>query len=136
MACSIITDLLSKLKSVIEQKSVNNATLYFSHENLLSKVFSFFGLFKKFPSIENVGDDEQICLPEDREWRSSLIVPFGTNFATVLYKCDDNYKLLTLVNEIPVKIRGCNSSLCDINTFFNQFNENEINCDLQQICKI
>ncbi|KAH9516844.1 multiple inositol polyphosphate phosphatase 1 isoform X1 [Dermatophagoides farinae] len=137
MACSIIGDLQSKLETIIRQETTTNTTLYFSHENLLSKVFSYFGLFNKFPEINLSPDDTRICIPDNREWRSSLVVPFGTNFVAILYKCNHQaYKVLTLVNEIPVIVRGCNSSLCDIDKFFNEFHNERIECDLPKICKI
>lgn len=141
LACTVINDLYVKLHSVIKQPNSHlekNATLYFSHENLLSKVISFLELFKYFPNHNHSG--EHLCLPNDREWHSSLAVPFGTNFAAVLYRCDQEsdqfkYKLLTLLNEIPVKIRGCTSELCDIEHFFKEYMHVTQSCDLNSICK-
>nr|XP_027205533.1 multiple inositol polyphosphate phosphatase 1-like [Dermatophagoides pteronyssinus] len=155
MACSVIGDLQSKLVSIIQQPEaqLTNTTLYFSHENLLSKVFSYFGLFNKFPDVnldlpssDDDNDNTRFCIADDREWRSSLIVPFGTNFVAVLYKCNSQqqdqhqqqpaFKVLTLVNEIPVIVRGCNSSLCNIDLFFNEFYNDQNDCDLPKICKL
>ena len=143
LACKVVSDLYAKLESVIKQPAdaPKNATLYFSHENLLSKVMSFFDLFNHFPPYD-YSPEQKLCLPKDRQWRSSLAVPFGTNFAAVLYRCGpDNstvhpkHKLLTLLNEIPVKIRGCNSELCDVEHFFKEYEPATKTCDLDAICK-
>lgn len=102
-------------------------------------MISFLGVFKYFPNYNHF--DEQLCVPEDREWHSSLAVPFGTNFAVVLYRCESanatnksQFKLLTLLNEIPVRIRGCNSELCDIEQFFEEYFPSTQTCDLNSIC--
>ena len=137
----MINDLYIKLNSIIKQPDDldKNVTLYFSHENLLSKVISFFELLKYFPKYNS--SEGKLCFPNDRHWHSSLGVPFGSNFAFVLYRCDQEfekskYQLLTLLNEIPVKIRGCNSELCDIEHFFKEYHYVTQSCDLNSICKV
>ena len=128
-----------KMQSIIETRSfVRNSTLYFSHEHLLSRIFSYLGLFKYFPVFKE--ENGKICLPDNREWLSSLILPFGTNFASILYKCDagsqkETYKIFNLINEIPVTIRGCKSAFCDINDFYREYGPSFDTCDLQKICQ-
>lgn len=163
LACTVISDLYRKLEQLTtmtttSNQAAKNATLYFSHENLLSKVISFFGLLDHFPPHHHPPGSEQICLPADgSRWRSSLLVPFGTNFAAVLYRCpvssgDDpakegaseaaespssTWKLLTLLNEVPVVVRGCSAALCPLEQFFAEYRQwtvTEEACDLNEIC--
>lgn len=149
MACKVTNDLYRKVNSIITNGHLNqNATLYFSHENLLSKVISYLDLFDHFPHFTE--HNASLCLPEQRQWRASNILSFGTNFATVLYKCDQppeaqasvpgsnraqSYRMLTLLNELPVTIRGCSSPFCPVQEFFNEFHTTLDNCDLNAICK-
>ncbi|KAF7487834.1 Thiamine-repressible acid phosphatase pho4 [Sarcoptes scabiei] len=133
MACKVVNDFKSKLQSVIKIQSPG--TLPY----------------------------DVLCIPKNRHWRSSLVVPFGTNFAGILYKCpvssssaerdsyqnqfnindnNEQFKLLTLFNEIPVIVKGCDDSFCDIDKFLNSHSQqtqslsNSIECNLARICRI
>lgn len=113
-------------------------------------MISFFGLLDHFP-YHHQPSEEQICLPLDHNrWRSSLLVPFGTNFAAVLYRCSadtsnsnelepevsSKWKLLTLLNEVPVVVRGCSEALCDLEHFLGEYEQWTVpeTCDLDAIC--
>jgi hypothetical protein len=112
----------------------------------MKRLYSGFGLFSDLKSNNNLQYEESICLSDEREWKSSLITPFSANFAAVLYKCknkdknqDQNngkYKLLTLVQENPVIINGCDSALCSVDKFINTYQTMSSSCDLTEICKI
>ena len=75
------------------------------------------GYLNLFPQFPNASIDSK-CILSQREFRSTLLLPFNTNYAAVLYRCDQSqYKVLSLWNEVPVKVRGCDAELCDWATF-------------------
>ena len=98
---------------------------------------------------------QHVCVPENRLYQSSLLVPFGANFAFVLHECQQNHndpksmaqeygnhtsavehKLLILHNEQPVKVKGCDGALCDFEQFRKQYQTNKQTCDLAKICEL
>ncbi len=141
----MIGDLLDKVQSTINNNKEKKTFLHFTHAGVMKRLYSGLGLFSDLKSYNNLNTEESICLSEKREWKSSLISPFSANFAAVLYKCknkdkscDQNngkYKLLTLVQENPVIIKGCDSALCSVDKFINTY-ETMSSCDLSEICKI
>ena len=87
------------------------------HDGLFKPLFGF--LFPQFPS-PNASLDST-CVSLQRDFRSTHFFPFNCNFASVLYRCGEGqspqYKVLSLWNEVPVKVRGCDAELCDWATF-------------------
>lgn len=122
--------------------------LHFSHAGLMKRLYSGLGLFDKLE--ENIDDESQesICLNDDRKWKSSLVCPFGANFAAILHKCskddkpkksdssDAKYKILTLVQEKAVRVKGCDSHFCSADKFIKAYKQMASDCNLQQICRI
>lgn len=102
--------------------------------------------------------------PIQREWRTSFISPFAANVAFILLKKDQQsgspvgyngssdsvsggsvgyngssdpvsqFKVLTLVQEVPVKVGGCKELLCPLNEFIQSFSESVRKCNVQAIC--
>jgi multiple inositol-polyphosphate phosphatase/2,3-bisphosphoglycerate 3-phosphatase len=144
-ACPLIGDLLDKVQSMINNNQEKKTFLHFTHAGVMKRLYSGLGLFSDLKSNNNLKYDESICLNDEREWKSSLISPFSANFAAVLHKCDHKdtnedqnnakFKLLTLVQENPVIINGCDSALCSVDKFMNTY-QTMSSCDLSEICRI
>ena len=151
-SCPLIADLLDKVKQSMSNSNEKKSYLYFSHAGLIKRLFSGLGLFDKLDDNIDNESQESICLSDDRKWKSSLVCPFGANFAAILHKCyKDNkpkigdsseeksyakYKLLTLVQEKAVRIKGCDSHLCSADKFIKAYKQMASDCNLQQICRI
>ena len=152
--CPLIEDLYSKLKLSVKNSNEKKTYLHFTHAGVMKRLYSGFGLFNKLSEDSDINSEESICLNDDRKWKSSLVCPFSANFAAVLHKCpknnhknnknedkkDDkkygNYKLLTLVQERPVLIKGCDSYFCSVDKFIHSYRQMAHNCNLQEICRI
>lgn len=151
LGCFIISDLLNKLREIVEQKHQpsHNVTLRFSHDHMLSKVYSFLQLFAEPPSYRVDPTTNRIEVDPERPFRTSRILPFNGNIAFVLYKTEKTnqnkenqektannvqFKLMVLVMEKPIKLPGCEQLLCDLDQFFEAYGHALKNCDLQQIC--
>ncbi|CAG2119106.1 unnamed protein product, partial [Medioppia subpectinata] len=144
--CPLIGDLFAKVKQSVKSSKDTKTYLQFTHAGVMKRLYSGLGLFDVLHDNIDFKSDESVCLNDGRNWKSSLICPFNANFAAVLYKCKDNkknddkthgkYKLLTLVQEKPVVIKGCDSYLCSVDKFIESYQQMSSNCDLKEICKI
>lgn len=133
IGCYIYKDMAEKFQTYIHnQTDQKRATLYFSHENLFSRLIAYFGLYSSWDGYHESND--RFCLPQSRDWRSSFLIPFNTNFAHILYKCSGKHKILTLHNENPVTIAGCKGPLCDFDDFLARYKPTFEGCDIQKIC--
>ena len=129
----MILELYNKLVDITQHGKQPKTTLLFTHEHLVNKLASYLGLFEHFP-LHGFDEDDNLCLPMERNWFSAFVMPFNANFAAALYRCGKEYKLFTMFNEIPVKIKGCSSELCDLNEFFESYKTLADTCNLDHIC--
>ncbi len=63
----------------------------------------------------------------DRQYRTSLIAPFGANIAFILYECEEEptQRLATWHQERPVKPGRCSKELCDLEEFIKAYEVNK-----------
>lgn len=144
-ACPLIKDLVdsfqegTKLSGMASERK--KSYFYFSHAGPMKKLLAAFGVFQDTDSFSEKRINDfvnELKVDTDREWRSSLIVPFSGNMAFVLYRCQKNgkpvkYKILSTVTEKPVKLGGCKSTACDSQKFFDTYNSMR-DCNLNKIC--
>jgi len=139
-SCPLVNHLIHMLENFVHNNSFPKTYLYFTHAGALFPFYSSLGLFAHFDrAFENYWQNN--CNTFGNEWRSNLIMPFSSNFALVLYKCSQShdissYKVLTLLQETPVTVKGCSSPFCPLQQFLNTYSLKESNCDLNQICRI
>lgn len=142
VACTIMKDLVAHLDEVVgrskggPRKEPVKSTLYFSHKGMISRLVQHLGLFGHFPSHYLDTSGQKLCVPADREFHSSTVLPFGANFAAVLHQCNGGkqLKLLTLYNEVPVTITGCSSPFCDLHEFMKVYGS--ASCKVDEICPL
>ncbi|XP_015794302.1 multiple inositol polyphosphate phosphatase 1 isoform X2 [Tetranychus urticae] len=138
MPCPLIGDLYRAVIKGIAQPENKTTYLYFSHAGAISRLWAALGLFNKLEL------DDNFCPNGDRQWRTSLILPFNVNFDGVLYRCTENiestnpsdYKLLTMINGFPVKIDRCDDPMCNASQFLKSYEIMTETCDLDQICHL
>lgn len=146
-ACPIISDLISKFKDGSTMSGINGekkkSYFHFSHAGAMKKFIAAFGVFedKKSYSEDQITEFMRtLKAPSNRRYRSSLLVPFSANMAFILYRCNKpkkneiKYKMLTVVTEHPVKLKGCGSTDCNFDKFMKEFSFME-KCDLKEICR-
>ncbi|KAG8181954.1 hypothetical protein JTE90_026895 [Oedothorax gibbosus] len=128
-ACPIakyIVDLFNSNKNSIDPKVV----LQFSHAGGIKKVYPLFGLFRD--EIPLTAD--AFCEQNDRKWRSSLISPFNSNIAFILYQCPDEHKVAIFHNEKAVQVNGCSSKLCSYKEFSETYEVIGNRCNIRKLC--
>lgn len=151
MPCALVRDLLANVNLAMRPGASRRSYLHFTHAGAIKPLAAYFGLFKGFGSVadeESVSarPDGQFCEfdeKNDRQWRSGLISPFGANFAFVLHKCEvrsgatdeSAFKLMTLLQESPMRVDGCDSELCPVQQFARRY-QSALGCDLNRLCRI
>lgn len=141
--CSVVRDMVSKIESLSLTDRFSKPTtgfLRFSHAGAVKPLMTYFGLFDTF-NMNLEGEGHQCLakpsLTHSREWRSSLISPFSSNFALIVFDCNANdRRVLTLLQEQPVTIKGCHSPLCPVDQFLNQYRSSVTDCRLDKICRL
>lgn len=135
--CAVMNDILNSIGKTVSGQNSANAVLRFSHSGAIRPFLAYLGLFDNFGS-EHEKDHIDYCVNGmmEREWRTSLISPFAANVAFILLKQEtkDEYKVLTLVQEVPVKVDGCDKVLCSLKDFKKSFEKSVKKCDVQSIC--
>lgn len=153
---AIHLDETSRTSTASSRTKTPQAYLRFSHAGAVKQMLTYLGMFTRLHVNDfNVSADyscesESHDISTSNEWRSSLLSPFSSNIAFVLHKCTNSttttstnesnsakydYRVLTLLQETPVKIKGCPSSLCPLNQFTDSLRSNTV-CNLKQICRI
>lgn len=146
--CDLVRDLLIKVDGAMKPNAKPRSYLHFSHAGAIKPLASYFGLFKGFgasgEASSNPGEDYCAFDKENtRAWRSSYVAPFGANFAFVLHKCAsaegsrdaNSFKLMTLVQESPMRVDGCDAELCPVQQFVSRY-QSALGCDLNRLCRI
>ncbi|XP_005101326.1 multiple inositol polyphosphate phosphatase 1 [Aplysia californica] len=114
----------------------------FGHAETVGPLLSALGLFNDSEPLL-AGNFEQ---QEKRLFRTSEILPFSSNVLFVLYECvpeefgedeeidEADYYLRLFVNEVPVKIPGCEELSCPYKTVRGLYHSFVEECDFKKIC--
>lgn len=135
IASKLLASILSNFDSLVDETIMRSgepevAHFMFGHAETLVPLLSLVGLF-------NEGIEWRHDTPKDvwlaRNFKSRDVTPFSANFGLLLYRCDDEYYVRALHNEIQVHIPGCDAPLCPYQDFKNLFSD-IINTDLHGQC--
>lgn len=105
LGCELLRDMV---ESITNEK--RNATLYFSHDGEVRMLLVALGIGedKIPPTAANYPSMDK------RKWRTSLLIPFSANIASVLYRCPggsygitEEARIAVFVNEKVVKLPKC-----------------------------
>jgi len=121
----LLSDLLSKLK---EDNGGDNNRFYFAHSETFLPFLARLGIARDDPplSVDN--------LPEDRNWKTSLIGGESSNLAVVGMRCGGENKIKFYLNERVINVDGCKDSLCDAAEFRAKFEKLAFH-NLRTVCK-
>lgn len=121
--------------------SGQSAAFYFGHAETLGPLYSALGLFNDSKPLRHDNYKEM----RNREYKTSLILPFSANIAIVLYKCDhadraasslDDYVVKFYVNEQPVKIPACDDYVCGYKDVKESYYQHTDGCDVVKVCSL
>ncbi|XP_037777598.1 multiple inositol polyphosphate phosphatase 1-like [Penaeus monodon] len=129
-ACVLGKDVMDQFRNRVENGSTElYAASYFVNPEALVTFITLLGLFN---------DEEPITefyIPSSRLWKTSQFAGFGSNLAILLSLCaDDSFWVSALLNEKPVQLPGCDSSLgCPWNNF-SQYYDYLSDCNFDELC--
>ncbi|CAH0384074.1 unnamed protein product [Bemisia tabaci] len=120
VGCIIVRDLLTHFDAVIKNGSTHSpmGVFRFSHSGLMLPTLVKLGMAKDNQKLTAKNYD----LLGKREWKTSMIDPFGANLMAVLYRCNtgEEYKVIFYQNERVVNYPGCDVGLCSWTYLQNQ----------------
>ena len=112
----------------------------FGHSESIAGLFTALGLYNDSqPFLAS----SRVAL-QNRQMRTSTLMPFSSNLALVLYACkagandvnqDTTFGVKLLVNEEPVQLPGCpDASVCPLQTVLDRYASLVNNCNSTEIC--
>lgn len=154
-SCPVIKDLLerlaesSQIDSSFSTSSSSRASvdepklktyLHFTHSDAMKKMIAVFNLFNNPSGYTDFEMESFLAggsVPKNRQWLTSVLVPFSSNLSFVLYRKPigpvNEHKILVLVNERPVHVEGCSTIDCNLDQFLATYAD-LLDCDLSKIC--
>ncbi|KAL8592670.1 hypothetical protein ACOMHN_037610 [Nucella lapillus] len=157
-ACPLVSDMFYTMDDAIDALETMDGSdddegyiigqFAFGHAETLGPLYTALGLFNdsqplRADNFQQVGE---------RQFRTSLILPFGANLQFVLYECEPEeqylkpeeevsehipeYYLKLLVNEKVHKFPGCEQEMCPYTTVREKLKGQVDGCNFVQACKI
>eukprot|EP01102_Stenamoeba_stenopodia_P009919 TRINITY_DN2948_c0_g1_i1.p1 TRINITY_DN2948_c0_g1~~TRINITY_DN2948_c0_g1_i1.p1 ORF type:complete len:576 (-),score=91.67 TRINITY_DN2948_c0_g1_i1:50-1777(-) len=129
IATELLNDFVSSFEAVINGSNpVGKARLRFGHAETVMPFVSLLGLFK---------DPEPLTANApwlaQRQWRTSVLSPFATNVAMILYNCSGSFVIKTLVNEKETILPNCPKLYCPYESFVDGY-ATELSYNFTQLC--
>ncbi|XP_026729371.1 multiple inositol polyphosphate phosphatase 1-like [Trichoplusia ni] len=138
LGCTLVKDMMTFFEkhAASDEPQQPRVKIQFSEANLLLLALTALGAHRDAAPL--TGDNYHTATGQSRKWATSTMTPFNANFAGVLYKCTQNgnfqvneqYQVLFLENERPMRLEGCRVGLCDLSLVKNKLGEITKNCDL------
>jgi len=82
--------------------------LFVGHTANILSVITAFNLFRDEQDITA----ENIDYVDNRKWKTSFIVPAGSNILVVVYDIDETEYVSIYLNEVPIQMTLVNGQLC------------------------
>lgn len=106
--CEAVADMLKQLES----RDLPKVIAYFSHASAIQLFLTAVGAFKDTDALRA---DNYYSMSR-RNWRSSVVSPFASNFAAIKYECPEDVertKIMFFLNEKPLHFDWCKVGLCN-----------------------
>ncbi|XP_063614677.1 multiple inositol polyphosphate phosphatase 1-like [Penaeus indicus] len=129
-ACVLGKDLMDQFRNRAESGSTElYAASYFVNPEALVTFITLLGLFNDEVPMN------EYYIPKTRMWKTSQFAGFGSNLAILLSSCaDDSFWVSALLNEKPIQLPGCDSTLgCPWNNF-TQYYAYLSDCNFDELC--
>ncbi|KAJ8956597.1 hypothetical protein NQ314_006683 [Rhamnusium bicolor] len=133
IGCASVKDFYQRFKKTVNGNSDGHkATFFFTHSLSLQSMLTTMDIAKDYSSLTADNYYQQ----SRRNWRTSIIDPFASNLAAVLYQCRgaEKHKVMFFLNEIPVELPECSVGLCNWSTIQQKFESLVNNCNVEEFC--
>jgi len=135
MSCAVIGDMVEKMKMAVKTPDVKRTFLEICHSSGMKPVVAGLGIFNDLKADKDYLA-KGFSKSSNRQYRSSMVLPNGAYFAAVVHKCpkkqpgSSGLKVLTLWQETPIVIDGCDSEFCSMEQFLANYENKFETCDL------
>ncbi|XP_050440391.1 multiple inositol polyphosphate phosphatase 1-like [Adelges cooleyi] len=118
LGCPIVKDMINNFKNIARGQITPSGVFYFGHTPNVLSIVTRMGIAKDNIPLLSSNFEKQ----RGRNWRTSFIDPFASNFIAVFYKCREGNKVMFLLNEhaIPMTKESC--KLCPWEPIENTLN--------------
>lgn len=152
MGVPLLKDVIQSMEEAIqanEEKhppgSYEKARLQFAHAETVVPFSCLLGLFLEGSEFEQIQREQPLPHPSrpphNRNWRGSIVAPFGGNNMLVLYSCPANlsskYYVQVLHNEHPTSMPGCGGAdSCPFEVFKEKIAAPHLKHDYNALCNV
>nr|XP_027239477.1 multiple inositol polyphosphate phosphatase 1-like [Penaeus vannamei] len=129
-ACELGKEVMDLFGNRLKNNSAEPyLTQYIVNYETLVTFITLMGIFSEQERL----DENRI--PDSRVWKTTEFAGYGGNLALFLSSCgDDSFWVSALVNERPIQLPGCNSTLGCTWDEFAQYYDYLNDCDFSEIC--
>lgn len=123
MQCEAVADMLKHLES----RDLPKVVAYFTHATAIQLFLTALGAAKDSDALRA---DNYYSMSR-RNWRSSVLSPFASNFAAIKYECpeeNERQKVMFFLNEKPLDFSWCKVGLCswsDVRDMFKRYSHGD-----------
>ncbi|XP_076815328.1 multiple inositol polyphosphate phosphatase 1-like [Clavelina lepadiformis] len=145
MSCDLAKDIMGSLNDAAESDRRGDdfpkGTFRFAHVTAVLSTAANFGLYQE--DDLPVTEENYRSLMRNRKFSMARLSPSAGNLAFVLYKCGEEYKVQTFLNEGLTSIPGCSESdgkLCPLGYVLDHYRDfvpgSESECNYDEICQV
>ncbi|XP_053730521.1 multiple inositol polyphosphate phosphatase 1-like [Synchiropus splendidus] len=140
-SCILFHDMFNRLsdaatKNLSGQPLTAVVTIQVGHADTLLPLLTLLGFFKDQEALTSANYFHH----SQRNFRTSIFLPYAANFLIVLYKCaDGNIRLQALLNEKPVNLPGLSgphASMPLLQDVMDLYRELLQTCDFEKECQL
>ena len=120
MTIPLLQDIVTSMLAATDRSQRQRANLRFAHSSTVVPLHAVFGLYRDAFLLRH---DTPQSLIDNRQYRTSVLSPMGTNFAFVLYECSlgEQYRVKVLQNERETVVAGCSTLYCPLDEFISAY---------------
>eukprot|EP01128_Nolandella_sp_AFSM9_P011998 TRINITY_DN8879_c0_g1_i1.p1 TRINITY_DN8879_c0_g1~~TRINITY_DN8879_c0_g1_i1.p1 ORF type:complete len:507 (-),score=109.19 TRINITY_DN8879_c0_g1_i1:192-1712(-) len=106
--------------------------LNFAHAETIMPLIALLGLHNDAPGVMRWNSTQSVI--RNRKWKTSQFSPFAGNIAFLLYRCGSDFQVRVLVNEVEVKLPKCDSVMCPLGQFLEEYGSSK--CEFDKLCSL
>ena len=133
-ACVLAKDMMDTFRNISLGLVNTRGSFYFTHSGTILKLLTFLKIGHDNSTLRS----DNVFEMGERQWRTSVLGPFGANIAFVLQRCEEEegevWRVGLWINEVLTMIPGCGEMWCEMGDFLKAFPEID-NCDFDTICR-
>ncbi|XP_070545012.1 multiple inositol polyphosphate phosphatase 1-like [Ptychodera flava] len=139
ICCRLLQELFAIMEQAVSGIKRDDhlvGSFWFGHAETIFPLISILGLFNDTVKLRADNFDTS----RNRLFRGSKLAPFASNVAIVVYECDkdetdaDDFMVEVFVQETPVTLPCCQSSLCQYTTVKECYSKWLNDCDFEKLC--